>query len=424
MSFRRHVSRELVLSLIISLAIGVALLALVKLTDGPQAQPRPTPTHQGARSFQSLTTTDTLIDQAKAELLLTTKSGQWYSTHLGSPGHWTNAWNLLALAGAPAPAPPPASCVEPTNPATDRWYACASSFNTPIPASVAIHPNSASFVQGMVNDRNSAGYSPLTPSAKWERVAYVDSTPTVPLQRNCCGGCNTELTQAPLPASFVPWESGESHALLMNRSDGSEWNIYELSRPGIAPLHIGSESVCAANANWQSQVFAKHVPGWKGTGYDPATDTRGYRGSKINAGAGLIRTLDMAMPAGSTWPHALSLALYPTSNGTSWPRFVAPARAGDGTVAAGTPEGARVQLDPSFDVGAQLAGQPEWKKMFARTLQTYGAIVVDTGRETFREGPPSGADPWLGLSGWNGTDTHMPDSVLSHLRVIDWTRGP
>lgn len=113
---RRLVSRELALSLLIGLTIGVALLALVKLTDRHKAQPRPpAPTHQGTRSFHSLSSTS-LIDQAKAELLLTTKSGQWYSTHLGSPGHWTNAWSLLDQAAggtSPPPPPPPASGLPP-----------------------------------------------------------------------------------------------------------------------------------------------------------------------------------------------------------------------------------------------------------------------------------------------------------------------
>lgn len=59
------------------------------------------------RSFHAALATPSLIEQAKAELLLTNKSGQWYAAHLGSPGHWTNAWNLLTSADTPPPAPPP-----------------------------------------------------------------------------------------------------------------------------------------------------------------------------------------------------------------------------------------------------------------------------------------------------------------------------
>lgn len=39
-----------------------------------------------------------LIEQAKSELLLTTKPGTWWAKNLGTTGHWANAWNLLAQA--------------------------------------------------------------------------------------------------------------------------------------------------------------------------------------------------------------------------------------------------------------------------------------------------------------------------------------
>jgi hypothetical protein len=41
------------------------------------------------------------------------------------------------------------------------------------------------------------------------------------------------------------------------------------------------------------------------------------------------------------------------------------------------PEGARIQLDPSFNVSVQ--SWPTWEKIIATVLQTYGAYVVDTG---------------------------------------------
>ena len=41
------------------------------------------------------------------------------------------------------------------------------------------------------------------------------------------------------------------------------------------------------------------------------------------------------------------------------------------------PEGARIQLDPTFNVAAQR--WPAWKKTIAVALQRYGALVVDTG---------------------------------------------
>ncbi len=44
---------------------------------------------------------------------------------------------------------------------------------------------------------------------------------------------------------------------------------------------------------------------------------------------------------------------------------------------AALPEGARIQLDPAFNVEAQA--WPRWEKTIAHALQTYGAYVGDTG---------------------------------------------
>ena len=79
--------------------------------------------------------------------------------------------------------------------------------------------------------------------------------------------------------------------------------------------------------------------------------------------------------SGDYIPHALTITTPLTKSG-----FIAcPATHTDGksTASGAIPEGARVQLDPSFDVAAQ--SWPRWKKVIARTLQIYGAYVSDTG---------------------------------------------
>jgi hypothetical protein len=203
--------------------------------------------------------------------------------------------------------------------------------------------------------------------------------------------------------------------------DGVEWNFYRMSEPGHTVLADPGVTPCTQYQNdWNATVTARHVPGWRGTGYDSA-DLEGYRATKIAAGAGLLRRIDMQMPAGSTWPHALSLVLPTTSSGAVYPRYVQPARRGDGTTATnqGIPEGARVQLDPSINVNTwpSLASAPEWMRMYARTLQTYGGVVTDTGRETSSEGPVSSWGPWNGFSTSN---TQLPADLYPRLRVIDW----
>ncbi len=74
-------------------------------------------------------------------------------------------------------------------------------------------------------------------------------------------------------------------------------------------------------------------------------------------------------------PHALSLIAPATRSGY----IACPATGSDGksSNANAIPEGAQIQLDPSFDVAAQ--SWAPWQKTIAVALQQYGAFVSDTG---------------------------------------------
>jgi hypothetical protein len=74
-------------------------------------------------------------------------------------------------------------------------------------------------------------------------------------------------------------------------------------------------------------------------------------------------------------PHALSLLTPATRSGY----IACPATSSDGksSDANAIPEGAQIQLSPSFNVAAQ--SWAPWQKAIAVALQQYGAFVSDTG---------------------------------------------
>ena len=71
--------------------------------------------------------------------------------------------------------------------------------------------------------------------------------------------------------------------------------------------------------------------------------------------------------------HALSITTPYTSTYIACPATHTDGRSSNSDA---LPEGARVQLDPAFNVDAQT--WPAWEKIIAKALQTYGAYVSDT----------------------------------------------
>jgi hypothetical protein len=236
----------------------------------------------------------------------------------------------------------------------------------------------------------------------------TNSTPMVTVQVNY-PTCNARQVRVPIPAGATPGggssTDAEQEMIVAQGDTGEEWDLWKLTPPFVTPMVSGP--VCPATSYWAATVIGYNSPGWTGSGIGPS-----YRGSGIVAGAGMIRPRDTKMPAGSTWDHALTIS-YPHTRNT----FVAPATKTDGRYsdAASIPMGSRIQLDPSFNV--ETSGLPEWQKQICRTLQKYGAYVVDTGAAFQNEGLVSvraAGYTWPWEPGW----ANLPATVLAHLRVL------
>ncbi len=87
------------------------------------------------------------------------------------------------------------------------------------------------------------------------------------------------------------------------------------------------------------------------------------------------------------------------------------------------PLGARVQLSPSVDVGQQP--WPEWEKVVARALQTYGAYVVDVGEVVALRGEANllrGYDAWSLVGMTNVPHPHLSNLPWNEFRVLKLRR--
>src|SRR5207248_2976692 len=81
--------------------------------------------------------------------------------------------------------------------------------------------------------------------------------------------------------------------------------------------------------------------------------------------------------------HALAITVSLSRSGL----IACPATHTDGpsTDPNSIPEAARIQLDPAFNVDGQ--SWPQWQKVIAHALQTYGAYIYDTGGSMAVAGP-------------------------------------
>lgn len=148
-------------------------------------------------------------------------------------------------------------------------------------------------------------------------------------------------------------------------------------------------------------------------------ESAGPRPSGVPLMAGLIRADEIK--AGRI-DHALAFAYAKPKAGV----FVSPAS----TALEMTPEraertfalpmGARMQLDPAYDIENTLLSPAG--KVIARALQEYGAILVDEAGATtlFAEGGPGQAEAWEGVLSESELQLlFTPDFMMENFRVLE-----
>jgi hypothetical protein len=264
-----------------------------------------------------------------------------------------------ATTPAPAPAPTPAPVPTPA-PASGffstRFYDNGSFWNLSIPANPPIDPNSVAIVaKSIMPFISSATFSN---SDAWG-IPYINASgvPAKTYTIACTKYCTGDTITFPIPAGAQPSTGSDHHLSVIN---------------GRLELDMWLASYDPDTDSWSAGVrVINDLAGW-GAFCGVGQHCNSAEASGFSLLGGNVRPDEIAL---GHIDHALALITPYTRS-----EFIAcPATHTDGRVddPAAIPEGAHIQLDPSFNVDAQP--WDPWEKMIAKALQTYGAYVVDTG---------------------------------------------
>ena len=189
-----------------------------------------------------------------------------------------------------------------------------------------------------------------------------------------------------IPANATPTTGDDHHLVVID---------------GTKELDLWQAHYDAATDRWTAgSRFITDANGW-GAMAGPGQRAGGAVAAGFAEMGGVIRPEEIAQ---GHINHALSLTAPLIRAGV----IAAPATATDGFSSdpASLPEGAHLQLDPSFNVAAQ--DWPAWEKVVATALQTYGAYVSDRGGSVALYGQ---TDTNAGNTSWAAANTTKGGSL-------------
>src|SRR5207245_2600624 len=180
-----------------------------------------------------------------------------------------------------------------------------------------------------------------------------------------------------IPRYARPVTGSDHHLIVIDPTTNTELDQWESSYNALADAWTAGSRFIGSTSGW-------------GANCSPGQHCDGAVAAGFAAFGGVVRPEEIAQ---GHIDHALFLA-------TPYTREIdiaCPATNTDGWVSDpnALPEGAQIQLDPSFNVDAQA--WPSWEKVIARALQYYGAYLGDTGGSLSLAAEPNldrGYDGW------------------------------
>ncbi|WP_340693516.1 hypothetical protein [Hyphomonas sp.] len=319
---------------------------------------------------------------------------------------------LLVLAAC-SPSPSEQAGEEPPL-KTWRPFAAESPWNTPIPAKPDIDAQSKALISDFAS--NGSLYINI---AEWSVPVYyidMDETPkheVLDIYPGQYGRGFEPPREIPIPdgAQSAEPKGGLGYIAIVDKARNLEWDMRQAHQRD--------------DGRWFTGFGA--ITNLRGSGVSPPwndVEQPNLAASALESGfpltAGLIRVEEINS---GRIPHALMFA-YP---GARTDGFISPAsmampvaESADIAPQAGMPLGARIQLDPAFNVeGSDLSREG---KIIARALQEYGAYLGESagGNVLFAESAPTQLEAWDGtLVSGELQAVFTPEMMAKHFRLIE-----
>jgi hypothetical protein len=269
-------------------------------------------------------------------------------------------------------------------------------WNAPLPATPAVEANSAAIVTTMVGkitassrlDRfpyiNTTSYStPIWAAAAPRRRLVYDNDPNSSIGQaiaalNAAGGL-------PIPPDAQPARGTDGHIVIYDAPLDTFYELWRASSPRQNALTCLNALPWGEACHHDNQWHAQHAGIMDDVDLDPGVFSPqswptagptgwgwGARGTSLPLLGGLITFDDLRT---GVIDHAVAASFKSVCRNY----FVAPAQRRDGsdTSASCLPEGARLQLDPAYNVSADA--NPPLTKAIERAAQKFGIVIVDGG---------------------------------------------